>query len=166
MGDVAHKIPSYCGDSISGMTSPASEATSLLLEEFIIEARNAAATAEVIERNPQALSAAILANGRQRAANPVCASAGNVPGTVRAIRLGQPGDTRARFGADGALGGGRDRSLCRGGSHRLGLRGCELPPHRQSSACWRRFTLPYSRRKTSCHNFATCFARMYWTAKV
>ena len=46
---------------MSGMTSLASDAASLLLEEFILEARNAAATAEVIERNPQALSSAILA---------------------------------------------------------------------------------------------------------
>jgi L-lactate dehydrogenase complex protein LldG len=43
------------------MTSLATEAASLLLDEFIIEARNAVATVEVVDRNPQALSAAILA---------------------------------------------------------------------------------------------------------
>jgi L-lactate dehydrogenase complex protein LldG len=43
------------------MTSPATETISLLLDQFVIEARNAAATAEVVDRDPQALSSAILA---------------------------------------------------------------------------------------------------------
>ena len=43
------------------MTSPATQTASLLLEQFVTEARNAAATAEVVDRNPQALSSAILA---------------------------------------------------------------------------------------------------------
>jgi L-lactate dehydrogenase complex protein LldG len=43
------------------MISPATGAVSALLEEFIAEARNAAATTEIIDRNPQALSAALLA---------------------------------------------------------------------------------------------------------
>jgi L-lactate dehydrogenase complex protein LldG len=37
------------------------DTTSALLEEFLAEARNAAATAEIVDRNPLALSAAILA---------------------------------------------------------------------------------------------------------
>jgi L-lactate dehydrogenase complex protein LldG len=60
-GDGAHKISGYGGVSISGMTSPVTEAIGLLIDEFVIEARNAAATAEVVDRNPQALSSAILA---------------------------------------------------------------------------------------------------------
>ena len=43
------------------MTSRAAEATSLLLDEFVIEARNAAATAEVVDRDPRAIADAILA---------------------------------------------------------------------------------------------------------
>ena len=43
------------------MTSPATETTGILLEQFVTEARNAAATAEVVDRTSQALSAAILA---------------------------------------------------------------------------------------------------------
>ena len=43
------------------MTSPASATTSLLLDEFVTEARNAVATVEVVDRNPRALSDAILA---------------------------------------------------------------------------------------------------------
>lgn len=43
------------------MTSPATHTTSILLDQFVTEARNAAATAEVVDRNPQALSTAILA---------------------------------------------------------------------------------------------------------
>lgn len=43
------------------MTSPATETASVLLEQFVTEARTAAATAEVVDRNPQALSSAILA---------------------------------------------------------------------------------------------------------
>jgi len=43
------------------MTSPATEMTSVLLEQFVTEARNAAATAEVVDRNAQAVSSAILA---------------------------------------------------------------------------------------------------------
>ena len=43
------------------MTSPATETTSLLLEQFVTEARNAAATAEIVDRDPRALSSAILA---------------------------------------------------------------------------------------------------------
>ncbi len=43
------------------MTSPASDASSALLEQFVTEARYSAATAEIVERTPQALSAAILA---------------------------------------------------------------------------------------------------------
>jgi L-lactate dehydrogenase complex protein LldG len=42
------------------MTCRASETTSLLTDQFIIEARNAAATAEIIDRDPRALSDAIL----------------------------------------------------------------------------------------------------------
>jgi len=43
------------------MTSPATDTTSVLLEQFVTEARNAAATAEVVDHNAQALSSAILA---------------------------------------------------------------------------------------------------------
>ena len=43
------------------MTSPATETTSALLEQFVVEARNAAATIEVVDREPQAVSEAILA---------------------------------------------------------------------------------------------------------
>jgi L-lactate dehydrogenase complex protein LldG len=43
------------------MTSTAGEAAGVLLEQFLAEARIAAATAEVVDRNPQALSEAILA---------------------------------------------------------------------------------------------------------
>jgi L-lactate dehydrogenase complex protein LldG len=60
-GDVAHKIALCCSGSISGMTSPATEATDLLMDQFVTEARSAAATAEVVDRDPRALSDAILA---------------------------------------------------------------------------------------------------------
>ena len=43
------------------MASPAIDAPSMLLEQFVTAARNAAATAEVVDRNPQALADAILA---------------------------------------------------------------------------------------------------------
>ena len=43
------------------MTSPATDAATALLEQFVTEARNAAATVEVIDRDPKALSEAILA---------------------------------------------------------------------------------------------------------
>lgn len=43
------------------MTSPATEKASLLLDEFVVEARNAAATAEIVDRDPRAISDAILA---------------------------------------------------------------------------------------------------------
>lgn len=43
------------------MTSPATEATTVLLDEFVIEARNAAATVEVVDRDPRAVGDAILA---------------------------------------------------------------------------------------------------------
>ncbi len=43
------------------MTSPATGTTGLLMDEFVIEARNAAATAEIVDRDPRALSDAILA---------------------------------------------------------------------------------------------------------
>jgi L-lactate dehydrogenase complex protein LldG len=43
------------------MISPATGTTGLLTEEFVIEARNAAATAEIVDRDPRALSDAILA---------------------------------------------------------------------------------------------------------
>ena len=46
---------------MSGMTSPAIETLGALMEQFVIEARNAAATAEIVDRNPTALSGAILA---------------------------------------------------------------------------------------------------------
>jgi L-lactate dehydrogenase complex protein LldG len=47
--------------SISGMTSPATATADALLEQFVMEARRAAATAEAVDRNPHALSSAILA---------------------------------------------------------------------------------------------------------
>ncbi len=43
------------------MTFPATDAAGMLLDQFVTEARNAAATAEVVDRNPQALCDAILA---------------------------------------------------------------------------------------------------------
>src|SRR5581483_4544963 len=43
------------------MTSPATEASTALLEQFVLEARNAAGTAEIVARDPRALSDAILA---------------------------------------------------------------------------------------------------------
>ncbi len=70
------------------MTSPATETTSVLLEQFVIEARNAAATAEVVDRNPQALSSAILAK------------AGNAERILFAPPQVMPAELFAPFAAD------------------------------------------------------------------
>jgi L-lactate dehydrogenase complex protein LldG len=70
------------------MTSPVTETIGLLTDQFIIEARNAAATAEIVDRDPRALNDAILAQ------------AGNALQILFAPPQGMPAELFATFASD------------------------------------------------------------------